>query len=794
MMKSFFKKLSLVMALAMVVSLVAPAGSALADEAGIALQGTKKVVTDYSVEVGEEVVDFCFLGAPADWKTTFAWTSDNEDVATVDKAGKVTALKDGVANITITAGADGAYKHTVKVTVGKGEVADNSFEVKQTSDSTAELTFNNKDITAADLATLRFYYYIGETQITYPFKLGEVKNGVVTVTSYVTFADSVKYGFECAGEKDEFVASIGDVAAIIPSFKSDGDENHAYATKETDVNYKLINAKGIDITASALAKGGYVEFSFVEESEDGEFWFNDPVEGKVYFDKEGAVANVMIKYFTGKYDEVTYDPIVGATAITTLVSEKPVGFSVDVTATPIVAIEKNSDGIDWSKASNVIALEDDQFATYKLVVQLKSNKGEKVYTTDTKYGQFTFASTNNAKLYVDEYGTLMTNAQGVTNVLVYFQPSGATTKSVVAVVAVDVRAKRAVTTMTTNTTSVTVSTKTGYDTADITVELKDQLQKGIPGTIEVNAITKVPNGATRVPDISFTNNGTSKITINVDAGTENLPPTANSYQYTYSIKCGKITKNFTVNVRRPDDKVSGYKLEFGGDSDIKTTGDVAKFASATLYAMSNGVKNDVVTLTGAKKNASDAIEGLYYYTVTKDGKDLKLDGTTSELSMQLTKMDTVSASGSAIDGIKVVNKGANGTGTYTVVVYQAVGTTKGATASSFRQVARGSVTVKDTQDTMSYLGKVKNTTTATTVENLVKECFQFKIGNTVLETKNDGTDNYGTTLIDVKANVPDGGLTSGAICFVKSVDFYVLVGTDTYVKYTVNVNDYVEVQ
>lgn len=588
---------------------------------------------------------------------------------------------------------------------------------------------------------------------------------------------------------------IGDVAGIIPSFKSDGDANCAYATKETDVDYKLINAKGIDITASALAKGGYVEFSFVEESEDGEFWFNDPVEGKVYFDKEGACASVMIKYFTGKYDEVTYDPVLGAYTVVTLVSQKPVGFSIDVTASPIVAIEKNDNGIDWNKASNVIALEDDQTDVYKLVVQLKSNKGAKVYTTDTDNGEFTFASTNNAKLYVAADGTLMTNAQGVTNVLVYFQPSGSTTKSVVAVVAVDVRAKRAVTTMTPSTQSVTVSTKTGYNTADITVELKDQLQADKAGEISVTAITKAPNGADDVPAITITNNNTSKVTITVTADPTNLPGTANSYQYTFAIKCGKITKNFTVNVRRPDGKVSGYKLEFGGDSDIKTTGDAEKFASATLYAMSNGVKNDVVTLTGAKKNASDAIVGLYYYTVTKDGTDLKLDGTTTSLSMKLTKIESKAmtsgtASGTALD---VVNKSANGTGTYTVVVYQAVGTTEGATASSFRQVARGSVTVKDTQDTMSYLGKVKNTTTAATVEDLVKECFQFKIGNTVLETKN-GSDNYGTTQITVKANVPEGGLESGAICFVKSVDFYVLVGTNTYVKYTVNVNDYVEVK
>jgi len=50
----------------------------------------------------------------------------------------------------------------------------------------------------------------------------------------------------------------------------------------------------------------------------------------------------------------------------------------------------------------------------------------------------------------------------------------------------------------------------------------------------------------------------------------------------------------------------------------------------------------------------------------------------------------------------------------------------------------------------------------------------------------------------VNANkVEDGGLLKpGSVCFVKSVDFYVETaeGSNTYVKYKVNVNDYVEVK
>ena len=93
MMKSFFKKLFLVIALTMVVSLVAPAGSVLVSEACIVLQGEKTIVTEVNVEVGGDVVNLCFLDAAADWKTTYEWISTDDTIASVDKAGKVTVSK-----------------------------------------------------------------------------------------------------------------------------------------------------------------------------------------------------------------------------------------------------------------------------------------------------------------------------------------------------------------------------------------------------------------------------------------------------------------------------------------------------------------------------------------------------------------------------------------------------------------------------------------------------------------------------------------------------------------------------
>ena len=116
-MKSFFKKTAIVMVLAMVVALARPAQAVHAAENGIALQGTKTLVTEYELKKAGDFVDFCFLGAPSDWRGTYKWTTSNPEVATVNTAGVVTAVSTGTATITITAGADASYVHTVTITV-----------------------------------------------------------------------------------------------------------------------------------------------------------------------------------------------------------------------------------------------------------------------------------------------------------------------------------------------------------------------------------------------------------------------------------------------------------------------------------------------------------------------------------------------------------------------------------------------------------------------------------------------------------------------------------------------------
>ena len=147
MMKSFFKKLAFVMALAMVVSMAAPAGSALAAGLSVAYQAGG-AVSELNVKAGAEQ-DLKFLGAPKNWKELgWSWTSSNEAVATVDAAGVVTAVADGTATITITVG---DLSGSVTVNVGDAKAYDVTLG-----------TADNKAMTAAELkksATLDLNFY-----------------------------------------------------------------------------------------------------------------------------------------------------------------------------------------------------------------------------------------------------------------------------------------------------------------------------------------------------------------------------------------------------------------------------------------------------------------------------------------------------------------------------------------------------------------------------------------------------------------------------------------------------------
>ncbi len=325
-MKSFFKKLAFVMALAMVVSMVAPAGDAFAAESGIAIQGTDTIVTEYTFEKAPATFDFCFKGAPSDWKSTYEWTSSNEAVATVDKTGLVAAVAPGTAVITITAGADKSYVETVKITV-KEDVEE--LVAKQTTHDNVQVTFTKNhdfDVTGVEGEnTVKLYRVFSTEEMAKMsnksgFAFDEEGNGyqahyimsatkgdtadVWNLKGYNTFVDGARYAVVYGpnetsstvnGLKVFFTAYVGKVAKITISATDATVENDVEAGVPAKLSTKLWNAQGIDLT-------GYYDN---EDETDYELVDENDVEAsvsgnEVTFDEPGVV-EVMGSYTF--YDE-----------------------------------------------------------------------------------------------------------------------------------------------------------------------------------------------------------------------------------------------------------------------------------------------------------------------------------------------------------------------------------------------------------------------------------------------------------------------------------------------------------
>ena len=103
-MKRILKFLSVALVAAMVTSMTVPAVKTYAaKEFTYAEQKTNKKVTELDMKP-EEKVDLCFKGVSNHYSYTWTWISTNEDVATVDKYGVITAKSQGTTEVYLLLG------------------------------------------------------------------------------------------------------------------------------------------------------------------------------------------------------------------------------------------------------------------------------------------------------------------------------------------------------------------------------------------------------------------------------------------------------------------------------------------------------------------------------------------------------------------------------------------------------------------------------------------------------------------------------------------------------------------
>ena len=153
-MKKLAKLVALLATGALVFGFAACSGD---DDDDVAVEGVTLNPTELTVTLGGEPVKLTATVQPEDADNKeVLWASDNEDAATVDENGVVTAVGAGTATITVTTD-DGGYTATCVVTVSDGTV-DNSedgitnpdFPTKTNSDTVNDVTTLGLVGTSAD--------------------------------------------------------------------------------------------------------------------------------------------------------------------------------------------------------------------------------------------------------------------------------------------------------------------------------------------------------------------------------------------------------------------------------------------------------------------------------------------------------------------------------------------------------------------------------------------------------------------------------------------------------------------
>ena len=198
MMKSFFKKLASVLALAMVVSLAAPAAQTAA--AAEAKEFTYKHTPSYSATVKTvnlaktgDVADLRFVGIPDYTKYELTWMAVGTGF-TVDQAGVITATADeGEGVVWLSVGDDQTYvSDPVKVTIGELKATIGTQDKSNKDLGTLELKVGESEdlafygITDWNLGKYGYKWVVGDTSVLdVDQKTGEItalKAGTTTVT------------------------------------------------------------------------------------------------------------------------------------------------------------------------------------------------------------------------------------------------------------------------------------------------------------------------------------------------------------------------------------------------------------------------------------------------------------------------------------------------------------------------------------------------------------------------------------------------------------------------------------
>ncbi len=517
-------------------------------------------------------------GASINDKGVFVATEAGEYTVTANsfqsKAKYTAWLDDPVANADYKLATD-----SIKVLVAGSMVS-----AKQIDGKTLEVTFDSamvdvdKNITVSQM--------VGTTkvkQLVKEVKMDEAKK-VATVTVYINFTAGSTYVVDYTDlEPVSFVAAtskVEDVTAIqITTSK-------AVLNKATKVEYKLLNADGVNISTPDL------EARVTMKSSDGVgTYFNSSTKEVTIFNKD-ATTTITATFNTYKYD--TTGNQIGNSETTAVI------VGVDADATNIEGLNAwtivNDGNPDFGKVSQKLAADD---KGYRLFVEFNTKTGSdtaKVNSKD-KPGDFSFTTSDKNYLIVDALGTLFPVKEG--NVVVVVNYGTGAEKTPIGAIPITISAKRGASVLTLSTYSVTLSNSPLVnDSTEVEITLKDQL--GADFSYTKYNVEELTAPSDKLADVTTVANGIPKGTGKVvfkGVGTK-----AGDYAYKITVE----DKVAVVNVKiqdASDAAVVYHKLALSAtevDTKAEATKDNNKAVTFELFGYnSNGVKVSKEDLSAA---------------------------------------------------------------------------------------------------------------------------------------------------------------------------------------------------
>lgn len=661
-------------------------------------------------------------------------------------------------------------------------LSDASFEVKQDTLNKFTLNFGApvKSLTTADVEVIRLLE-AGSYVYEYPQAVKSVKladNGLsATVEMFANFQNNVNYAIKVTGFDDyTLTASVGVPVSMVISASKDVVSPFVTAGSTAQLYYKLYDANNVEVGSTDVG-GATVLFNSESYSTDGSYYVAG---NQIWFKDPGLSATVVAEYQSNRYENGIQVGNITAKFDFHSVSAAPVTLKGVTDAT----VNGWGNGKSLSVPMGT--------TNAKLEVKVATSKGgnpETITANDQALTSMTGASITFEETTPDVLAINKTNMnlvlfkQGTATVIVNLKTTDSNNQPVytpVGVVTITVTAPRALSTVTVDKPLATVGTEQGYTEEHITLTAKDQY--GADVDIVNVAITGANDTANAALDgVKWT--AGKDITLNGEKLKASIPTNSNAIQLTFKAKVNwnkEVT--FAVLVKnKTDNAMADYnsiEITGGKFGDVARTIDSrdSKSVTFTVFQMNNGIKIGQRTLNKYPGNVqADAVEGSYYFKVTKNGEDITNDalvelvsaGSGSAVKINFSTTETKEIQNGAVTG-SAVTYGKAGAGNYVFTLYKCIISNGTKILVQQQQPATGTATC----NTGSYSAAVKTKDSVSVVTpQTVRECFDIK------NTKNEGAST--TYFVNMKEATD--------YVYVESITFYDDLGNGVYAPYTVNI-------